>query len=80
MGDERFCLRKFQLEGVPDEAGEVAFHFLRFVAWPGKTKQKVIGRAQVTEPPIARVVWVARGQPLHLLAKRFGRLMVPRTS
>jgi hypothetical protein len=45
MGDERFCLGKFQLEGDPDEAGEVAFDFLRFVAWPGKTKQEVIGRA-----------------------------------
>ena len=43
VGDQRFSLRKLQLELVPQELAELALDLLGLASWPDEPEQEVVG-------------------------------------
>ena len=76
VGDQRLGLRQLQREFVVQELTEATFDLLSFRSWSGEPEQDVIGVADVTQPPILRIVRIQTREAALLLAQRSHRGMI----
>ncbi len=69
VGDQRLLLGEFQLEFVTQELRQTAFDLLGFGLRSGESKEMVIRVANITQPPIFRIVRIRARQAGHPLTQ-----------
>lgn len=70
--DQGLVLRQIQREIVAQERRQALFDLLGFGLGSDEPEQVVVGVADISQPPIARIVLILAGQALHLLAEPGG--------
>jgi hypothetical protein len=66
--EQGLVLVEFQPEIITQECRESALDFLCFGFRPGEPEEGIVGIPDISQPPVARVIWIRAGQAALLRA------------
>src|SRR5260370_21155194 len=72
VGNQRFLLRHFQLEGLSQELSQLVLDFFCFLSWTSKTEERIVCIAHIVKSSIGVIVGVVGAELLELFSQVFG--------